>query len=218
MSVLVVRTAQLSLALQLLTGIVTLVGFAVPVSAHASRVDDIYLILGIETASQVIEFLYYLVALFWFKGAISTWTRYIDWFVSTPAMLLSTAMFFVHRADGDVVQVLDPVASPFMYVALAFNALMLSFGLASELSAVPRFAGLLLGAAAFTASFSFLARYVNDDDVLSEALFYCIFGVWYLYGVAAALPYEPKNVMYNLLDVVAKNFYGVFLFVYLLML
>ena len=28
---------------------------------------------------------------------IKTWTRYLDWFLSTPIMLVSTAFFFRHR-------------------------------------------------------------------------------------------------------------------------
>jgi bacteriorhodopsin len=38
---------------------------------------------------------------------------------------------------------------------------------------------------------------------------------WSLYGVAALLPYDTKNSMYNILDLFAKNFLGVFL-VYIL--
>jgi hypothetical protein len=42
------------------------------------------------------------------------------------------------------------------------------------------------------------------------------FVVWGLYGVAAALADVPKNVMYNAIDVVSKNGFGLFIFVYAL--
>ena len=48
--------------------------------------------------------LWYRVAV-WTARTIYTWTRYVDWFVSTPAMLVSTALFFHHRRGiplGDV--------------------------------------------------------------------------------------------------------------------
>ena len=35
---------------------------------------------------------------------------------------------------------------------------------------------------------------------------------WSLYGVAAFLPYVPKNIMYNILDLFSKNLLGVILF------
>ena len=36
--------------------------------------------------------------------------------------------------------------------------------------------------------------------------------VWSLYGVAALMPADIKNISYNLLDIVAKNFYGLYLY------
>jgi hypothetical protein len=38
-----------------------------------------------------------------------------------------------------------------------------------------------------------------------------MFGIWSLYGVAAWFPSALKNASYNILDIFAKNFYGVFL-------
>jgi bacteriorhodopsin len=32
-----------------------------------------------------------------------------------------------------------------------------------------------------------------------------------VYGIAALLPYNVKNAMYNILDLFAKNFFGIFL-------
>ncbi|OUU50592.1 MAG: hypothetical protein CBC12_05215 [Candidatus Puniceispirillum sp. TMED52] len=213
---LVQKTASASLAVQFLAGITTIATFFIPGPTNYEYTNDVKLIVGIEGASQVVEFIYYFVAVMFFKGDISTWTRYIDWYISTPVMLLSTAMFFVHRARGDILSVLDIQNSPHMFTAFALNALMLSFGLAMELNTIPRVIGVGFGTLAFTASFSFVGRYVDDTDSMSYILFWCIFGVWLMYGAAATFPYIPRNVMYNLLDIVSKNFYGVFLFVYLL--
>nr|APF29513.1 proteorhodopsin [uncultured bacterium] len=212
---LVQKTASASLAIQFMAGIVTVATFFVPAPPNYEYTDDVRLIVGIEGASQVVEFVYYFVAVAFFKGDITTWTRYIDWFISTPVMLLSTTMFFVHRTQGDILSVLDLRTSPHMFTAFALNALMLSFGLAMELDRIPRVVGVGFGTLAFTASFSFVARYVDDTDEMSFTLFWCIFGVWLMYGAVATFPYIPRNVAYNLLDIVSKNFYGLFLFVYL---
>ena len=42
-------------------------------------------------------------------------------------------------------------------------------------------------------------------------IFLYFFFFWSLYGVAALMPYKIKNMGYNILDLFAKNFFGVFL-------
>ena len=213
---LVKRTAQLSLLVQLLSGVATLASFFVPAPQNYKYTNDLYTILGIEGTSQGIEFLYYSVVVLCFNGNIVTWTRYIDWYISTPVMLVSTAMFLEHRKQGRILDVVDIRISPTMYIALALNALMLSFGLAMELGTIPRFVGLAMGGLSFVGTFTFLGMLVDANDAISSWLFYVMYGVWGLYGVAASLSYVSKNIMYNFLDIVSKNFYGVFLFVYLM--
>ena len=36
--------------------------------------------------------------------------------------------------------------------------------------------------------------------------------IWSLYGVAAMFPTIIKNIFYNILDIISKNFYGLYLF------
>jgi hypothetical protein len=38
-----------------------------------------------------------------------------------------------------------------------------------------------------------------------------MFFIWALYGVAFLLPSIPKNIGYTILDILAKNFFGIFL-------
>jgi hypothetical protein len=58
-------------------------------------------------------------------------------------------------------------------------------------------------------------EYVDNKGISKNNLFYYFLGIWGLYGVAAFMPYIAKNVSYNILDLFAKNFFGVFL-VYLI--
>jgi hypothetical protein len=39
-----------------------------------------------------------------------------------------------------------------------------------------------------------------------------MFGIWALYGVAFLCPSVVKNVSYTILDIFAKNFFGIFLY------
>ena len=220
MSILVKRSAQLSLFLQFVSGVANVLGFFLTPSANlqTNEVNDVKIIMAVETSSQFIEFLYYLVAVFIWNGIIDTWTRYIDWFISTPIMLVSTAMFFSHRrmvysSEGDM---LDIFTDWKLYVMISLNTLMLIMGFCVELKVLPEATGNIFGACALVGSFTMMAFFVPKDDEWSTPFFYTMYGVWFLYGLAAILPKDQKNTSYNLLDVVAKNFYGVFLLLYLL--
>ena len=215
-------TTKASLAVQFVTGVALLSAFFLPLSGEGKGQEEVYAIIVVETASQVIELLYYAISVFCFGGRVSTWTRYIDWYISTPTMLFSLALFFSHRDSTfpgtDLLSILNSVLVPDTSIFIALNWLMLSFGVSVELGVLPRAVGLASGGMALTGSFSFLARSVNEDDVLSLVLLYSTFVVWFMYGFAAALSYVPRNVTYNVLDVVSKNFYGIFLTVYLFMM
>lgn len=210
MSNVVYRSAVASLFVQLLVGLVTAGGFFVPLPDEEA--EDLRLIFGLELGSQLIEFVYYLLVVCWYRE-IQTWTRYLDWVISTPAMLLSTILFFRHRASEVLVP--DTFEMGTLYACLGLNWLMLSFGFAMEASqAVSRGIGLALGGAAFVGSFTVLSLFLASTDALSVGLYVAMYAVWSLYGVAAALDDVPKNVAYNALDIVSKNFYGIFLLVY----
>ena len=205
------RTAQISIATQLLIALITFSALFVEIPEDSKT--DLQIILVLESASQVIEFFWYAIVL-WRNKEIQTWSRYLDWFWSTPVMLLSTVLFFQHRKN-------ESLASAFtllLVICLMFNLVMLVSGFLMEVEKIPISLGLFLGSSFLVGSFSALATFVDPDDELSIYLFWIMYAVWSLYGVAAALPYVPKNIFYNLLDVISKNFYGLFLFVYILTL
>mgnify|MGYP002838590351 CR=1 FL=1 len=212
MSSLVYRSAVASLLAQLLIGAVTSAGFFLPLPEDRSQ-EDLRIILALEVASQAVELLWYAVVVCR-RRRISTWTRYLDWFVSTPLMLVTTAMFFYYRASRPVLDVLQTAD---LWASLGLNWLMLGFGLALELGALSTGVGVALGGAALVGSFTFLARLIVETDALSAGLYAGIFVVWALYGVAAVWEDDTKNIGYNALDVVSKNCYGLFLFLYIVL-
>ena len=206
---LVFRTAVVSLIVQVVVAGVAGAGFLLKIPAGQK---DIVVVLILEFASQVIEFLWYLAVVLCVRD-ILTWTRYIDWVVSTPLMLLSTFMFFYLRRG---LPVADVFVSGDLWPSLALNHLMLVCGFGLEAAVLPRLPSLVVGTGSLVGSFTFLARALDGTDSVSVTLFWVMFVVWFGYGFAAVLPYEPKNVGYNALDVVSKNGYSVFLFVYIL--
>ena len=204
------RSTRASLVVQVLVGIVTLSAFLLPMDDVYSK-RDLNVIFAVESVAQLVELIWYIAAT-WHDANLPTWTRYIDWFISTPVMLVSTSMFFVLRRCEPVEYAL---ASGFVWASVAANFYMLLWGLAMEFHVVA-LSGLAMGSLGLVASFSLMGVHVDEDDALSVGVFFTMYSVWYLYGVAALLPHEPKNVMYNLLDLVSKNSFGVFLVVYAL--
>ena len=55
------------------------------------------------------------------------------------------------------------------------------------------------------------SNYAKQNEE-NRKLFYFLIIVWALYGVAAMFSVLPKNIMYNFLDIISKNFYGLFIF------
>lgn len=199
-------SAAVSLSLQGVLGLLMGVAYLVAVPDHLQ--DDLLPILSLEIAAQLIEFSFYSLVVSKIID-LSTWMRYVDWFVSTPLMLASTTLFLLHRAGVDE----DVWTSGRLHLMVASNWIMLSCGLAVELNTIPRIAGVVAGSVALSATF-FVMGLSLARDVLSVWLFGVTFAVWALYGVAALLDDISKNVAYNLLDVASKNAFGVFLVVY----
>jgi hypothetical protein len=53
------------------------------------------------------------------------------------------------------------------------------------------------------------ANNANNNTSLKIYAYFLVF--WSLYGIVALLPYTLKNTIYNVLDLFAKNFFGLFL-------
>ena len=94
---------------------------------------------------------------------------------------------------------------------LYLNWLMLIFGYLGEVKIIDTMTGVILGFIPFLIYYYII--YVNYA-VRSESgwkIFWYFFFFWSLYGVVAVLPYYIKNTFYNILDLFAKNFFGIFL-------
>jgi bacteriorhodopsin len=140
--------------------------------------------------------------------------RYLDWGITTPLMLITLSAFlnkdentpyrlsdFLYNHTGSIVKI------------VILNAAMLLFGLIGELGYLNPYLSTTLGFIPFTLNF----KYIKDtflpssSDNLKNAVFYWFVFFWSLYGVFAIMSYTIKNTGYNILDIFAKNFFGVFL-------
>jgi hypothetical protein len=94
---------------------------------------------------------------------------------------------------------------------ILLNWLMLFFGYIGELGKLSANLSTFLGFIPFTVMFYII--YENYAKYTSTGIttFIYFVSVWGLYGIAALMNYKVKNIMYNILDLFAKNFFALFL-------
>jgi bacteriorhodopsin len=213
---LVQASIDTSLFIQVLTLFFNVWAFFLPVSNWDFALKEI---LGLETAVQIVELIFY----GWYRSRILETTndvtrfRYYDWFLTTPTMLFSTACFYGFLGHSKETETQPFSVVPFFqqesnWFLLMFlmNALMLLFGYLQEIGMISLVSSTVFGYLALLGSFGIVYRYASKIPA-QQWLFRFMASTWSLYGVAALLPSREKNVSYNVLDVFAKNFYGLFL-------
>ena len=213
----ILNTAYTSLFVQLIIGLIGIHGIFIPLEEKDAILTDI---LILETTVQFIELSFYI----WLTIQLSrmdfevTYTRYFDWFISTPIMLLTTIFFMEYmttKEDEEKIVTVSSILNEDMYAVLKIvfaNFLMLLFGFLAEIKIISRVVGFLLGTSAFAYSFYLIYDEFVGENIINKGLFYFMFIVWGLYGVAFLFPYVTKNISYNFLDIISKNFYGLFLY------
>lgn len=210
------NTMWFSLLVQIITGIVSLHGLFITLPEKDSILTDI---LGLETMVQFVEMVFYI----WISYAMinvdkMTSRRYIDWVITTPTMLLSTIIFMKYQEEkekkGDKVDFWGFMKENKKEILLmfAYNFGMLAFGFLGEVNIISKYISTPIGFYFFYKTFDLIYYKFADATQLGKNLFTFMVSVWSLYGVAALMPSDIKNISYNLLDIVAKNFYGLYLY------
>ena len=97
---------------------------------------------------------------------------------------------------------------------VGLNIIMLVCGLIGELGLAPIILTTALGFIPFFAYFKRIwDNYVSGQPGPQlghyKLIFWYFLVFWSLYGVAAFLQHKTKNVMYNILDIFAKNILGI---------
>ena len=95
---------------------------------------------------------------------------------------------------------------------------MLFFGYLGEVNILPKYISTIIGFYFFAKSFSLIYYNYAINSKISKQLFNFLFIIWGLYGIVALFPVIPKNICYNLLDIVSKNFYGLYIYYKILQL
>ena len=136
-------------------------------------------------------------------------TRYTDWMITTPIMLLVLCLVFVYNSGGNL-------TAWFFLLVLILNYLMLGAGYAGELNVIPKRYGLIWGFVFFFLLYGviymkFLYNKPNRDNSM---IFWAFVVFWTIYGVIYESDEITKNIGYNVLDLFSKCFVGIFFWAY----
>lgn len=219
------KSFQWSIVVQILTGLISTYGFFLKLS----KIDRIlYDILLIETIVQLVEGCWYILITAMFKNIKETSLaakRYIDWVFTTPVMLFSTVLFMeydylkknktkntteeITTQNITTQNIVKNYKIPILKIVL-YNFFMLAFGYLGETLKKYQNQFLFIGFLFFFLTFyEIYINFVKTEK--AKNLFIFIFTVWFFYGVAAYFTVIPKNIFYNILDIIAKNFYGLYI-------
>ena len=211
-------TLYISLFIQIVTLIISLIAQFTPVSQEKQLLKEIMMM---ENVVQLIEFIFYISITLFVANMIDTdiaQFRYYDWVITTPIMLLTTMMFFIYNSkcktqdrENKKLSFLNIVKDEKESIIKIFlsNFGMLLVGFLQEIGMMNILYSTILGFGCLDYSFYKLYSYVGDNE--STILFWSMFILWSIYGFAAMAKNKVKNSMYNVLDIFAKNFYGLFI-------
>lgn len=137
-------------------------------------------------------------------------TRYTDWAISTPLMLLVLCMVLGYENN------LNVHFSNVLYILL-LNFLMLGSGYIGELNMIPKLFANIIGFVFFFGMYRVIWNtYMKKSRTFnSKVIFYCFLILWAFYGLFYNMDVMTKIFGYNILDLLAKAFVGIFFWLYL---
>ena len=209
-------TLVISITVQIITGVIEIGAFFIKVPAAFSLIREL---LILELVVQLIEGSFYFWLAYKFTKIINvTPKRYIDWAITTPTMLITLMLYLIYldKRNKDETNKLEFFTllnenTDIIIPVIILNWLMLLFVYLGEMKIIPVMFGIILGFIPFLIYYYMIyVNYVSENNS-GYLLFWYFFFFWSLYGLAAVLPYYIKNSFYNILDLFAKNFFGLFL-------
>lgn len=213
----VVNSFTITYALMITTGTITFI--------EAIRTNDVFVrhVMNLETCISIVAAYFYSLFIKTISEQKSesktedtkydwksiTRTRYIDWMITTPMMLLALCLVLSRNSQT--------IIKFFVYLSIiALNYIMLYLGYLGEINIISKISATLYGFVAFFAMyFIIFKQYVMPKYNFSN---YLIFGlyfiIWSCYGVVYLMEEEYKNIFTNILDLTAKCLIGLGLWVY----
>ena len=205
MNSIVHQTVNLSILAQALAGLYTTQVINVP---DPKLLSDV---VRLELLVTAIQFTFYATLIRNHSIETMATTRYYDWAITTPLMLISLSSYLIYKrgemSQEGIREVIRKYKSQVIQIVI-LNAIMLAAGYLGEIGVIPREYALIIGSVAFIATFRIIYKEMGGAG---NGTFNMVAAVWGLYAVAYMLPSAEKNIMYNGLDLISKNFFAIIL-------
>jgi bacteriorhodopsin len=201
-----------SYRVSLVVQVASLVLAVVSLALQAGKSSLLRVALVLEISANVVQLVWYMTI----YSSTSIVRRYIDWFLTTPIMLISTVAVAEHFSSTNRSLSETLRANLVLLVfGLLFNQAMLAFGVTAELK-FPRKSHrvrrllLFFGCVCLLASFSLMITAFGYKTAAAVAIWATEFVIWSVYGVVALfVPKEHEATSYNVLDTVSKNVFSI---------
>jgi bacteriorhodopsin len=135
-------------------------------------------------------------------------TRYTDWAITTPIMLLVLCLAFLYNTKGGPLPI-----SKFVNVLL-LNYGMLGVGYLGEIGTWTKMFANTIGFGFFIALYGYIHKHFVKNVFDNKMLFWVFVTLWSFYGVFYMMGDITKNIGYNVLDLLSKCFVGIFFWAY----
>ena len=209
-------TLLLSIYIQLATLVISLLVITKKTPPEYVIIKDLFFF---ELFVEFVEITFYIWLSYNFKKLTNmTPNRYMDWVITTPTMLITLISYLIFlqakatKQTGNLrlISILKNNYKTLIPI-LCLNWLMLLFGYLGEIKVLSLFYSVMLGFIPFLIYYIMIYKNYVVHNSTGFKIFIYFFFFWSLYGIAALLPYYTKNILYNILDLFAKNFFGIFL-------
>jgi hypothetical protein len=202
---------------QVIVFITTFSGFYLKLDKKHKALSDI---LALETYVSTIEGVAYM----WIWYHIDdiknmAKKRYLDWVITTLLLLVSSVVYFKYEKSKEnnfkeqiTLSNVWETDKKIIQEMFLYNLLMLGFGFAGEMGIIPKYYSVPIGFVFFGLLFNLIYKQYCSVSNVGRQIFPIYLIVWGLYGVCAVLGDVPKNIGYNILDLVSKSFLGLYIF------
>jgi bacteriorhodopsin len=137
--------------------------------------------------------------------------RYIDWSITTPFMLLVLSMVLGY--ENKVIVKFRPFV-----LTMFLNFAMLAFGYSGEIGLLNKNIAGFMGFIFFFLTYGTIWKlFMTGSKITTQSkfIFWIFLGTWSLYGLFYYTNETTKMIGYNILDLIAKAFIGIFFWLYL---
>ena len=138
-----------------------------------------------------------------------TITRYIDWAITTPLMLIVLSIVLGQNSNTSI-------KLPIIASVILLNYMMLFIGYLGESGKLLQQTAMILGFIPFIMMFGIIYNtFIKPKYIAANFTLFSVFvSIWALYGIAYMFNEEYKNILMNILDCIAKCFVGLGLWAY----